>query len=237
MLSSGNDGYNRDRQLLLDFFQTIEAEGYENCIIDIRRNGGGSTMYSELLLLAPNLTEPIGKTHDALIKGGAETLDYYNARKLNSMYYVPELHPIGELDLDSLPALEQDDLRGITYYTSMHVGTSAGINYPDTPAFSGKFWLLVGPNVYSASESFAVLCKDTGFATLVGQTTGGDGIGIDPMTCVLPNSGIAYQFTTINGLNLDGSSNEEIGTRPDIVVPKDADALEMCLRTISESQP
>ena len=230
------EGFDRDQELLLDFFQTIEAEGYENCIIDIRRNGGGSTMYSELLLLAPNLTEAIGKSHDALIKGGAETLDYYNARKLDSMFYVPELHPIEELDLNNLPALEQEDLKGITYYTSMHIGTSAGINYPDTPAFSGKFWLLVGPNVYSASEFFAVLCKDTGFATLMGQTTGGDGIGIDPMVCVLPNSGIAYQFSTMNGLNLDGSSSEEMGTEPDIVVPEDEDALEVCLRAIEEGR-
>ena len=233
MLSFGEE-FDRDQELLLDFFQTIEAEGYENCMIDIRCNSGGSDLYSKLLLLAPNLTEAIGKTHDALIKGGAETLDYYNARKLDSMNYVPELHPIEELDLDSLPALEQEDLEGITYYSSMYVGTPVGMNYPDAPAFSGKFWLLVGPNVYSASENFAILCKDTGFATLVGQTTGGDGIGINPMICVLPNSGIAYQFTTMNGLNLDGGSSQEMGTEPDIVVPEGENALEICLRAIEE---
>lgn len=233
MLSSREERYH-DQELLLDFFQTIEAEGYENCMIDIRRNGGGSDVYGKLLLLAPNLTEDIGTTHNALIKGGAETLDYYNAR-LDARYSAPELHPIEELDLDNLPNLKQEDLEGITYYTSMYVGT-AGMNHPDTPAFSGKFWLLVGPNVYSASENFSILCKDTGFATLVGQTTGGDGIGIDPMVCVLPNSGIAYRFSTENGLNLDGSINEEMGTQPDIVVPENEDALEVCLRAIEEGR-
>lgn len=235
MLSFG-EGFDRDQELLLDFFQTIEAEGYENCIIDIRGNGGGSDAYGRMLLVAPNLTEAVGKTHYALIKGGAETLDYYNARKLDPVYFVPELHPIEELNLDSLPDLEQEDLRGITYYTSMYVGTGEGINYPDAPAFSGKFWLLVGPRVYSASENFSIICKDTGFATLVGQTTGGDGIGLDPMVCVLPNSGIAYQFSTMNGLNLDGGSNEEMGTEPDIVVPEGGDALEVCLRAIEEGR-
>lgn len=235
MLSVG-EGFDRDQELLLDFFQAIEAEGYENCIIDIRRNGGGSDAYGRQLLLAPNLTEAVGKTHYALIKGGAETLDCYNARKLDPVYFVPELHPIEELNLDSLPDLEQEDLRGITYYASMYVGTGEGINYPDAPAFSGKFWLLVGPRVYSSSENFAIICKDTGFATLVGQATGGDGIGIDPMVCVLPNSGIAYQFSTMNGLNLDGGSNEEMGTEPDIVVPEGGDALEVCLRAIEEGR-
>ena len=230
MLTSG-EAFDRDQELLLDFFQTIEAEGYENCIIDIRRNGGGSDRYSQLLLLAPNLTEAIGETHDALIKGGAETLDYYNVR-LDAGWAAPELHPIEELDLDHLPDLKQEDLEGIAYYTSMYVGTPVGMDYPDTPAFSGKFWLLVGPGVYSASEQLAIFCKDTGFATLVGQTTGGDGIGVDPMICVLPNSGIAYQFSTANGLNLDGGSNEEMGTEPDIVVPEGEDALEACLQAI-----
>ena len=236
MLSPFGEGFDRDRELLLDFFQTIEAEGYENCIIDIRRNGGGSDAYGRWLLLAPNLTEGIGRAHEALIKGGAETLDYYNARNLDSMYSAPELHPIEELDLDNLPALEQEDLKGITYYASMYMGAAVSTNYPDPPTFSGKFWLLVSPRVYSSSEHFAIVCKDTGFATLVGQTTGGDGIGIDPMICVLPNSGIAYQFSTENGLNLDGSSNEEMGTEPDIVVPEDEDALEVCLRAIEEGR-
>ena len=96
--------------------------------------------------------------------------------------------------------------------------------------------MLVGPGVYSASEMFAIFCKDTGFAPLVGQTTGGDGIGVDPMVCVLPNSGIAYQFTTINGLNLSGGSNQEMGTEPDIVVPVGVNALEVCLRAIEEDR-
>lgn len=229
------EGFDREQELLLDFFQTIEAKGYENCIIDIRHNGGGSDMYGKLMLLAPNLTKAIGKTHYALIKGGAETQDYYKAR-FDIKHFAPELYPIEELDLDSLPDLKQEGLEEISYYTSIYVGTDAGMNYPDAPAFSGKFWLLVDSYVYSAAENFTVLCKDTGFATLVGRTTGGDGIGIDPMICVLPNSGIAYRFSTENGLNLDGSSNEEMGTEPDIVVLEDEDALEVCLRAIEKGR-
>ena len=57
--------------------------------------------------------------------------------------------------------------------------------------FHGRIWVLVGPAVYSASESFAVFGQETGFATLVGSPTGGDGIGaLDPVFLQLPNSGI-----------------------------------------------
>jgi len=57
-------------------------------------------------------------------------------------------------------------------------------------AFRGRVRLLTGPAVYSASESFAVFCKATGFAALAGRQTGGDGIGaLDSVFMRLPNSG------------------------------------------------
>lgn len=93
-------------------------------------------------------------------------------------------------------------------------------------------WLLTSERVYSASEYFAVFCKDTGFATLVGTPTGGDGVGLMPFMHALPNTGICFQFSAQNGLNLDGACNEEFGTAPDIAVTPDQDALEVCLAAI-----
>lgn len=89
--------------------------------------------------------------------------------------------------------------------------------------------MLVDDAVYSASEAFASFCKATGFATLVGTTTGGDGVGIDPMVVVLPHSGICLRFSSSLGLNPDGSGNEEFGTVPDVVCEPGEDALEKCL--------
>lgn len=58
----------------------------------------------------------------------------------------------------------------------------------------------------------------TGFATLVGERTGGDGMGDDPAICVLPNSGYLFRFTKEMGLTSDGTSNFEHKTEPDIKV-------------------
>ena len=94
--------------------------------------------------------------------------------------------------------------------------------------------MLVGPAVYSASESFSVFCQETGFATLVGQNTGGDGIGsLDPIFLQLPNSGLLLQFSMMFGLNADGSSSEEAGTMPEILSPEGEPALVTALRSIS----
>ncbi|MFL0251327.1 S41 family peptidase [Clostridium neuense] len=66
--------------------------------------------------------------------------------------------------------------------------------------------------------SFAVFSKSTGFATLVGEKTGGDGIAMDPILCALPNSGYVFRFPVDMGLTSDGTCNFEHKTEPDIKV-------------------
>jgi hypothetical protein len=97
---------------------------------------------------------------------------------------------------------------------------------PDSLRYQGKVFLLVDSGVYSASEMFAAFAKASGWATLVGSCTGGDGIGCTPAVIVLPNSGMAVKFPPILGLNPDWTANEETHTIPDIIVePEDADLL------------
>ena len=99
----------------------------------------------------------------------------------------------------------------ITYPTELY-------NQKNPIDFDGKIYLLVDKGVYSSSESFAAFCKDSGLATLVGTTTGGDGIGIDPLFFSLPNSGIVIRFSSLLALNGDGTINEEVQTPPDIEI-------------------
>ncbi|MEM9857720.1 MAG: S41 family peptidase [Bacteroidota bacterium] len=77
-------------------------------------------------------------------------------------------------------------------------------------------YLLVNHNVYSSSELLAYFFKATSFGKVVGEQTGGDGIGTDPIILALPNSGIIIRFTGEMGLNPNGSANEEKKTVPDI---------------------
>ena len=68
--------------------------------------------------------------------------------------------------------------------------------------------------------------KASGFATLVGRTTRGDGIGTDPAYLILPNSGLVVQYSLMYGVTADGSGSE------DFVSPEGESALETCLRLI-----
>lgn len=210
--------YAPDQAVLADFFRDICAQGYEHCILDIRGNGGGSDSYWRRCIVDPNGGGGSTTKNYALIKGPLSTA-YFDAVGL-------PLSPIGELPLDELPALAPGDLEGITHFATYELTRPSE---EGGPLFPGRFWLLVDGAVYSSSEKFAMFCKQSGFATLVGTETGGDGVGIDPLLCALPHSGICFRFSAENGLNLDGGCNEEMGTAPDIPIEKGQDALEVCL--------
>jgi len=69
---------------------------------------------------------------------------------------------------------------------------------------------------------------------LVGQQTGGDGVGaLDPIFMRLPNSGLLIQFTMMYGLNPDVSGSKEAGTTPDVPSPAGEPALVTALRAIT----
>jgi C-terminal processing protease CtpA/Prc len=129
--------------------------------------------------------------------------------------------------------INQDDLKQLTNFYSSDLSVDPDKNSID---FKGKIWTLVNKNVYSASEAFTQFCAGTGFSTLVGESTGGDGIGIDPVFLVLPNSGLVVRYSMLYGLNLDGSSNQEFGTTPDYISPKDESPLDTCLKLIESDK-
>lgn len=74
--------------------------------------------------------------------------------------------------------------------------------------FKGKIYLLVDKYVYSSSEMMASFAKESNMATLVGERTGGDGIGSDPMLIDFPNSGYIMRFSKEMSVTGKGSINE-----------------------------
>lgn len=215
---------NNDNEVLKDWFETIEENGYQNCIIDIRGNGGGSSYYWTDNITLPNSTKPCNTVNYMLVKG-TECFNYWQTigRKLM---------PIENLPREKLPKLLDEDLEGVTHFMEFKLPHLV----QSDPLFSGRFWLLVDEEVYSSSEMFAVYCKNTKFATIIGEPTGGDGVGEDPLFFSLPNTGICFRFSAEEGLNLDGSCNEEFGTQPDISIQPGEDALDVCLKAIREQK-
>jgi Periplasmic protease len=207
-----------DKKEIQQFFHGMK--GCNSLIIDIRGNTGGNAEYWRNYLVLPNLKEKVTYHETMLIRGE-------KSKKFVSL--VCELQPISKLNITKYSNLNMNDIKMMDNFTI----NSYEYKKSKKPEFSGDIYLLVDNKVYSAAEGLAYFCKSTGWATIIGENTGGDGMLMNPMVCVLKNSGICFQFTAQLGLNSDGSSNEEVGTNPDIFC-KSGNALKVCLKEIEK---
>ncbi len=205
------DNIAADMQLVRQLFKT--GNNYRKLIIDIRGKGGGSDTYWRAYLIPLLTSKPVEFTNYFLFRGG-DFEEPFIAAKAGSGYEARrcEVKDISKDGLNNLPDEIMNNFK--CYYKK-----TTTIYPKDSVNFRGKIYLLVDQKVYSAAEGFASFAKDTGFATLVGVKTGGDGIGFDPIICTLPNSGYIINFPCIMGLTSKGVCDEDVKTEPDIYFP------------------
>uniref|UniRef100_UPI001F17BE7E S41 family peptidase n=1 Tax=Enterocloster aldenensis TaxID=358742 RepID=UPI001F17BE7E len=212
--------YSEDKKQLFDFYGTVKD--YDNVIFDFTDNGGGSMNYFNDLIVSPNIDTTLKCNAYKLIKAGENNkifLDFNDYR------------PISEFP--ELPLMNQDDLSDVDLFHEIEYITEPS---GKEKMLKGKLWLLVSDTVFSSSEYAAIFSKATGFMTLVGTRTGGEGIGSDPLPILLPNSGLIVQYAAEYGALPDGSGSQEYGTMPDILSSEGESALDTCLRAIGQDQ-
>lgn len=217
--SFDSESYDEDKQLLFDFYAKVRD--YDHIIFDFRENGGGSMYYFSDLVVAPNMDKPLEAASYSFLMDGEENTSFFDTSLWKPISSAPDL-----------PRMNQEDFKNFDFYSA-----EPFIIEPEgNKQLNGRLWMLVGPNVFSSSEYAAMFCKTTGLMTLVGTTTGGDGIGSEPMAVALPNSGLVVRYSAVYGTTADGAGSQEWGTEPDIVSPEGEDALTTCLNAIREAE-
>lgn len=207
MVSEGitKEDIEKDMKIIDDYINTLE--NHQALIIDIRGNTGGSDSYWTNIVskVTPKYIERKGylafKTESDIMR------NYVNKKGI-------ELKPIENLPKEVLNNAPKEVL---SQFSEFHESI-LGIKSNKTSKFKGNIYLLVDKSVYSSSESFSIFCKDTGFATLIGETTGGDGGGVDPVLFNLKNSGLIVRMSSDMYLTGKGICNEEFKTTPDYEV-------------------
>ena len=200
------DNIQKDKKEVEDFLKQIQD--YRYLVIDIQNNSGGSDHYWLKNIVERLAKDTIECPLNFLIKDG----------KLNRHFYPDYFENASVLSqADTLPRIPKELLDG-TFYIKQDKHLVAPANpFP----FDGKIFLLVNQKVYSASENFTYFCKTSGWATIAGERTGGDGICADPVPFILPESGIIVRMPSITGLNPDGSINFETRTIPNVPIEGD----------------
>lgn len=211
--SYGQKMYNKEKEEIIDFLKNVKH--YPYLIIDISGNGGGSSIYWLETIIDPLLNQELSEVkyeNICIVRGG----DY-------SMKYFEKAHPdIRENKIEKLKcysSMPKEVKENFQYYRIDKVDNSV-LPSRNPIGFSGKIFLIIDENVFSAADEFAMFCKQSGFATLVGCNTKGSG-GNGTMFIGLPNSGLIVRAELEMLLNEDGTSHFETGTVPDIEIEKD----------------
>lgn len=196
----------KDREKIYDFLKDIKD--YPYLIIDIRGNSGGSDIYWKDNIVEPLISHNINLDFNFAFRKGGLLKPFIK--------YISE----GQGDLKDISTLGDNKNYPPELKTDFgnYVNLSMNLEPNRSIGFKGKIFLLTDDMVYSSAESFAAFAKNSGWATLIGTPTGGDGICYDPGLFELPNSGLVVRFPVGMGLNPDGTANEEYHTQPDIYI-------------------
>ena len=175
-------------------------------ILDLRGNTGGSSLLWSNEILGAMLNSKVSTEVYYGLNAHEVTQDFIDAKiEPSSTIFPGELVPAGVFD-----EFRRGEINAIYQCEGVLDGKRK------TP-LAAKIYMLVNRDVFSSSEMFAAWAKANGWAVIVGEQTGGDGIGVDPFPAVLPNSLMAVRFPWILGASSDGAINEDQRTIPDLV--------------------
>lgn len=194
---------------LRSFFN--EVSEYDKLIIDIRGNPGGNDLYWRYGVVPPLIKDRITVENYYFVRGSY-------AKKFYESGGAGNLYPLSQLDANIMEKLPEEVKTDFQYYGIRNMT----IEPLEPVGFKGKIFLLIDDKVFSSADGFAAFAKDSGFATLIGVPTMGDGLSWNPLLASLPNSGIVIRFSGALAINRDGTINAEVGTTPHIEMPNHA---------------
>ncbi|MEF9953552.1 MAG: S41 family peptidase, partial [Clostridium sp.] len=201
----------RDMDIVEDYISTRRI--YDAIVLDIRGNGGGSDIYWRCAI-STLTNKTLESTSYILFRTNSNVMKNALEHKVNYRKGLWTIKDIKDLPNSTITKAPEESKTMFDKFVDMKYKVEPKGN----GGFNGKVYLLVDKQVYSAAEGMAIFCKETRYATIIGEKTGGDGLGFEPVLFNLNNSGIIVKIAGGMGLTESGVCNEEFKTTPDVLV-------------------
>lgn len=189
-------------------FQALKSEGRDKLILDLRRNGGGSTDASQGLFAyfidkkRRMKTAEIFKTLDH--SAYTDYISTWDKRAINPNRMGFSKTQSGEYALRGMFSENTDKIK------------------PAKPGFDGELIILTSRSNSSGATNLIAALQAARPVTLVGEMTGGNPLGPTAGTIFffkLPESGITLRLPVIRQVNNVGDLPKGLGLVPDVEAP------------------
>ena len=215
----------RFEAFLREVFEGMRHERARGLIIDLRRNGGGSTRLGDALL-SYITDKPYRQIARMELKVSRQKKRSFKNSFLPAwLQWLPlqYIHPAGRKIL-ATP-------EGGTVTWEFEPAAP-----PDNPLrFHGPVCVLIGPRTFSSAQKLANAIKDYGLATLIGEETGGNPNAFGEMLVFrLPRTRLEVGVSTKRYVRANGDADWKGGILPDIEVKQAPADLERGVDTVLE---
>jgi len=207
---------------------------FEHFIIDLRGVTGGALWFFDEILGRPLISEEKYVYFHNFYRAGSRNLAFFEAmgsrRPQSSAFDISGFADIiSDEYLHVLGYLTDMDFHYLYRYTLTPSSTPYG--------FSGKIWILIDEHTIDAAQVAAAFYKEIGFATFVGNTTGGSAAICSAAGSsnfiTLPNTSFVIRYDVVLTLAPSGRPIE-YGTDPHYFNRPGMCALETVLALIEE---
>ena len=201
---------------ITESFAKLEAAKVPNLVIDVRANEGGDGAIGGEVL--SHLVKQPFDFLSTQSTSAYERVPYELARYLDTCDY-SFFDRTGKVE-----RITAGTAAGKYRYTDAGDGKQTIV--PVKTPYTGRTYILVGPENSSAAFQFALLAQKSGEGTLVGQRTGGNLRGLNGgqlLWVVTPNSGVAVDIPLLAATYTEATPDASV--TPDVLVEPSLDAV------------
>ena len=205
----------KDSMIFKDILQTNKKKN--KIIIDLRDNDSNSLDYAINVIIKPLLKSDINVNFNVANK----TQPLIDKKGLDN-------NGITFKTTDDLSNIKiNDNQKSIKYITNFNLS----LKKSEEQKFD--IFILQNKNTKNSADFVCQIANRTKFATTVGEATSGYGLNVVHTYKSLPNTGLIVEYPLGQGLNEDGSTNEEVGTIPAIRLDDNSEMVKLLLQRVN----